>query len=111
MEVFRWSPQNGLDVTYDQKLKEVKFGDGYEQVAEDGLNSMRRLFDSVKFTDHEDGEVEAVHEFFIRHKFTKTFKLEIRGYSGLVKFAKPFKRKEVGGRIVELSFSLREVFQ
>lgn len=111
MEVFKWNPQIDLEVEYEQASKEVQFGDGYEQVAEDGLNSMRQIFENVRFTDYEDGEVEEVFKFFMRHKFTKAFKLEIKGYSAIVRFTKPFRKKEKGGRIVELSLSMKEVFR
>lgn len=111
MEVFKWCPLIGLNVEYEQAIKEVQFGDGYEQVSEDGLNSMRQVFESAVFTGHEDGEIKDIFNFFMRHKFTKAFKLEVAGYSAIVRFAQPFKKKEKGGRIVELSLSMKEVFR
>lgn len=111
MEVFKWDPQIDLAIDYDQATKEVQFGDGYEQISEDGLNSMRQVFENMMFTDYENGSVKEVFDFFMRHKFTKAFKLEIRGYSAIVRFTKPFKKKERGGDVVELSLSMKEVFR
>ena len=110
MEVFKWNPQIDLDIEYNQRTKEAQFGDGYEQSQEDGLNSFYRTFKNFRFTDREDGEVKEVFDFFMRHKFTKPFKLDIRGYSGTFKFTQPFNKREKGGMIVELSVGLKEVF-
>lgn len=111
MEVFKWDPQIDLEIEYDQAVKEIQFGDGYEQISGDGLNNMRQIFENIRFTDYEGGVVKDVFDFFMRHKFTKAFKLEIHGYSAVVRFTKPFKKKERGGEVVELTLSMKEVFR
>lgn len=111
MEVFKWNPQIDLSIEYDQSLREIQFGDGIEQVAENGLNSMRQIFSNVRFTDHEGGEVKEVLDFFMRHRFTKRFRLEIQGYSAIVRFTKPLRKIEKGGKVVELQLSMKEVFE
>lgn len=111
MEVFKWNPQIELSVEYDQAIREIQFGDGIEQISEDGLNSLRQVFSNVRFTDHESGEVKEVFDFFMRHRFTKRFRLDIRGYSAIVRFTKPFRKIEKGGKILELQLSMKEVFE
>lgn len=45
--VFTWVPTYGSAVTKTASVKRVRFGDGYEQRATMGLNSLRRKWEVV----------------------------------------------------------------
>ena len=97
MEIFSWNPQIDLSVDFEDKVREIAFGDGYEQVAPDGLNSLRQNLSNMRFTDYEDEEVKA-------------FKLNIRGYSMVVRF-QSFRIIEKGALVQEITTSMKEVFR
>lgn len=111
MEVFRWNPLIDLNVDHDEKIKEVSFGDGHEQVSPDGLNSIRRVFNNMRFVDYDDGETEEVKDFFLRHGRSKSFRIEINGYSAIVRFNGPLKIQEKGANVQDISTSMKEVFR
>lgn len=110
MEIFSWNPQIDLSVDFEDKVREIAFGDGYEQVAPDGLNSLRQNLSNMRFTDYEDEEVKAIKAFFLRHGFSKAFKLDIRGYSMVVRF-QSFRIIEKGALVQEITASMKEVFR
>lgn len=111
MEVFRWNPMVELDVDHDEKIKEVSFGDGYGQVAPDGLNSIHRVFNNMRFVDFDDGETKKVRDFYMKHGRSKAFRLEIKGYSATVRFNGPLKIQEKGANIQDITTSMKEVFR
>lgn len=111
MEVFKWNPMIDLDVDHDEKINEVNFGDGYEQVSPDGLNSIRRIFNNMRFLDYDDGETKEVKDFYLRHGRSKAFKLEINGYSAIVRFNGPLRIQEKGANIQDITVSMKEIFR
>ena len=111
MEVFRWNPMVDLDVEHDEKINEISFGDGYGQVSPSGINSIHRVFNNMRFVDLDDGETKDIKEFYLRHGRSKVFKLEITGYSALVRFNGSLRVQEKGANVQDVSTSMKEVFQ
>lgn len=107
MEVFKWCPLRDPEpqIEYEEKTREVQFGDGYEQIAPDGLNSMSRTFKGFEFIGDEADQVLA---FFMRHGKSKAFELDIEGHSAIVRFsAAPI--KSLTSR--RLTIEMKEVFR
>lgn len=55
MSDFNWIPSSGTAPESQFAVKSVKFGDGYEQTAPDGINSVKKrwavIFENIRATD------------------------------------------------------------
>ncbi len=78
-------PQLGNRLTIDQKIKEAKFGDGYEQNAADGLNSIRRQW-SLSWSACTDAEADQIENFWIEQGKTKAFWYQVPGTAAAFKW-------------------------
>lgn len=107
METFNCCPLRDPEpkIEYVERIKEVKFGDGYEQVAPDGLNSMSREFKSFTYSRDTAPEVLA---FFLRHGRSKAFLLNVMDHKALVRFSENPSRSLKTGR---LTIEMKEVFR
>ena len=106
MEIFKWCPLRDPEpqIGYEEKTREVQFGDGYEQVAPDGLNAMSRTFKDFTYSK----DADQVLAFFMRHGKSKAFELDIEGHSAIVRFsAAPI--KSLTSR--RLTIEMKEVFR
>ncbi|WP_140921004.1 phage tail protein [Limnobaculum xujianqingii] len=72
IETFKWGTQiqNQQEVTYSRRVRSLQFGDGYEQVVEDGINTESQSWPII-YTGR-NNEVEMVRDFLRRH-VTKSF--------------------------------------
>lgn len=108
LEVFKWCPLRNPNPTidYDERVKEVRFGDGYEQVSPDGINSMYRTFKGFTYSEHAD----AVLDFYRRHGRSKAFILDIPGHRAKVRFSGSVVTTEKGNGNRLVTVEMREVF-
>jgi len=108
LEVFKWCPLRNPAPTieYDERVKEVCFGDGYEQVSLDGINSMFRTFKGMTFSR----DADAVLEFFRRHGRSKPFILDILDYRSKVRFSGSVIISEKGLGNKTVTVDMKEVF-
>lgn len=65
-------PSRDTEINTEVKLKTIDFGDGYEQVAPDGINHMRRTV-SLKWEMLLPDQAEAMVKFFREHGGYKSF--------------------------------------
>lgn len=71
-EVFGWAPRaNEPQGSVAHATLEARFGDGYAQVAADGLNNARQSW-PLTFVGRE-AYVAAIRDFFDRHKGARSF--------------------------------------
>ena len=63
MSVFTWSPDYGASKSKKPIVKQIKFGDGYEQRATFGINQNPQNW-NVKFTNRVQTEADAIEAFF-----------------------------------------------
>lgn len=62
MATFTWTPDADATTTREPRIREAKFGDGYSQRAQDGLNADMARW-SVRFSGRSQSEGEAIDEF------------------------------------------------
>ena len=70
-EEFTWCPDNGADGDVGHRRLEAKFGDGYMQVAGDGINT-RTMVWNLKF-ERDQEVIYLVKDFLDRHAGVKPF--------------------------------------
>lgn len=109
MEVFKWEPLQGSGEGFDEKVKEVQFGDGYSQIQPDGLNSIQRTFNGLQFKGGDPVRDKQIKEFYLRHGRSKAFRLETTRYSATVRFSSALSVTKQGS-IENLTVSMKEVF-
>lgn len=66
MDIFRWAPREGMQVSTKPNVTVVTFGDGYEQRRPAGLNSQLKSY-SPTFRAIGDEQVAALERFLSRH--------------------------------------------
>lgn len=71
METFTWSPAADAEGEIQQRVRTVQFGDGYAQVAGDGLNADRQSW-PLTFTGAAD-EIRPIRDFLRRHGGHRSF--------------------------------------
>ena len=62
MATFTWTPDADATVTHEPRKREAKFGDGYSQRAQDGLNADMATW-SLRFSGRSKAEGEAIDTF------------------------------------------------
>lgn len=70
-EVFTWIPKIEPVGNVEFRLKSAKFGDGYQQVAQDGINN-RAQFWPLTFVGDE-ARIKAIVQFLDRHAGATSF--------------------------------------
>ena len=90
METFHWRPQNSSTTSVSPKVRVIKFGDGYEQRIQDGINNDLRsynvtfvgLFDDITLIDEFLTRQGGVHSFkWCEPNTHKTIKVVCRSWS------------------------------
>lgn len=71
MRTFNWPVDQTLQVKVAPRVRVVKFGDGYEQRAPDGLHTDLRTY-TVKFSA-ESADINLVDKFLTEHGAYKAF--------------------------------------
>lgn len=109
MEVFKWDPLQGSSEGFDEKVKEVQFGDGYSQIQPDGLNNIQRTFNGLQFKSGDSNQAKEIKDFYLRHGRSKAFRLETARYSATVRFSSALGVTKQG-EVESLTVSMKEVF-
>ena len=70
-ETFSWTPLVGMNGTVKYRVLSAQFGDGYQQVAADGINNKIESW-PVSFTGTTD-EIRPIKDFMDRHAGYQSF--------------------------------------
>ena len=71
METFTWSAQVGAQGETSYRVRRAQFGDGYEQVAGDGINNETQSW-PLTFKG-KTSAIQPIRDFLRRHEGRKTF--------------------------------------
>lgn len=72
METFSWEVAPNMSVKAEPKIKTIKFGDGYEQRIQDGINNDLRTYDITLTVQRESAKF--IDQFLTRHGGLHAFK-------------------------------------
>lgn len=110
VETYKWRPQLGAGtIEYSQTVRTAQFGDGYEQVAENGINSTA-IHVPMKYVG-KDAEVNEVRAFLLRHvvrAFIITPPGEEKGLYRVV--ADSVRKNQLSSNVAELNFTIRRAY-
>ena len=67
MATFSYAPSYSSKVSYKPRFKEAVFGDGYEQAAEDGINTNPATW-NLSFSNITNAQAESIIGFFETNK-------------------------------------------
>lgn len=110
VETYNWRSQLGAGaIEYSQTVRAAQFGDGYEQVAENGINStaiqvpMRHV--------GKDIEVNEIRAFLLRH-IVKAFIITPPGEEkGLYRVvADSVRKNQLSSNVAELTFTIKRAY-
>lgn len=110
VETYRWPVQLGAgNIEYSQSVRTVQFGDGYEQVADNGINSTAITIPMVYA-----GPVATVNEiraFLLAHTvkaFIITPPGEEKGLYRVV--ADSISKQQISSNVAELTFTIKRAY-
>lgn len=110
VETYNWRSQLGAGpVEYSQALRSAQFGDGYEQVAENGINSTA-IQVPMKHVGAE-AEVNAIRDFLLAHTvkaFIMTPPGEDKGLYRVV--ADSVRKNQINSKFAELTFTIKRAY-
>lgn len=110
VETYSWRSQLGAGpVEYSQTVRAAQFGDGYEQVAENGINSTA-IQVPMKHTGTE-AEVDRIRDFLLAHTvkaFIITPPGEEKGLYRVV--ANSVRKNQISSRFAELTFTIKRAY-
>ena len=110
VEIYSWHSQLGAGpVEYGQTVRSAQFGDGYEQVAENGINSTA-IQVPMKHAGTET-EVNAVRDFLLAHTvkaFIITPPGEVKGLYRVV--ADSIRKNQLSSKFSELTFTIKRAY-
>jgi len=110
VETYGWRSQLGAGpIEYDQTVRAAQFGDGYEQVAENGINSTA-IQVPMKHTGTE-AEVKAIRDFLLAHT-VKAFIITPPGEEkGLYRtVANSVRKNQISSKFSELTFTIKRAY-
>jgi phage-related protein len=104
------APQLGSRLNIDQKTRVARFGDGYEQVAGDGLNTIRRTWTLV-WNACPNSDADAIEAFWVQQGRTLPFWYTAPGTAQPYKWRfETFNRTQIDGNSDQLEITIRQVF-
>lgn len=110
VETYNWRSQIGAGpVEYSQALRTAQFGDGYEQVAENGINSTAIQVPMIHVG--KDAEVNEIRAFLLAHTvkaFIITPPGEVKGLYRVV--ANSIRKNQLSNNAAELIFTIRRAY-
>lgn len=110
VETYSWRSQLGAGpVEYTQAVRSAQFSDGYEQVAENGINSTA-IQVPMKHVGTE-AEVSAVRDFLLAHTvkaFIITPPGEEKGLYRVV--ADSIRKNQISSKFAELTFTIKRAY-
>lgn len=71
IQTFSWCPRINAEADTSFRVRKAQFGDGYEQVSGDGLNTKKQQW-SLNFTGNES-YISAITDFLDSHEGTRAF--------------------------------------
>ncbi|EMH4151985.1 TPA: phage tail protein [Enterobacter hormaechei subsp. steigerwaltii] len=110
LETYCWRSQLGAGpIEYSQSVRAAQFGDGYEQVAENGINSTA-IQVPMKHTGTE-AEVDKIRDFLLAHT-VKAFIISPPGEEkGLYRVVADSVRKtQISSKYAELTFTIKRAY-
>ena len=107
-ETFTWVPNKEPAGTVSFRTKSAKFGDGYEQTAEDGINNKTQSW-PLTFTGSK-ARVKQIAKFLDRHKGAiPFFWTEPLGETALFKCSE-YQPRHAGGDVYMLTATFEQAF-
>ncbi|MBF6029680.1 phage tail protein [Pseudomonas sp. P115] len=107
-ETFSWTPDKEPTGTTTFRVKSAKFGDGYEQTAEDGINNKSESW-PLTFTGQK-AKIAQIKAFLNRHKGAIAFSwTEPFGENLLIK-CKEYQSSNKGGSVYTLAATFEQAF-
>lgn len=110
VEIYNWRSQLGAgSVEYGQTVRSAQFGDGYEQVAENGINSTA-IQVPMKYVGAE-AEVNTIRDFLLAHTvkaFIITPPGEVKGLYRVV--ADSVRKNQLNSKVSELTFTIKRAY-
>ena len=110
VETYKWPVQLGAGtIEYDQTIRAAQFGDGYEQGADNGINSTA-IQVPMKFVG-KDTEANEIRAFLLAH-IVKAFIITPPGEEkGLYRVVANSVRKNlISSNVAELTFTIRRAY-
>jgi phage-related protein len=108
IERFTWATEKGAEGDIAQRVRTKKFGDGYEQAVEDGLNNQSESW-PVTFTGMAARILE-IRKFLDKHKGAKAFLwTPPLGVLGLYK-CNGYKPVHRGGSVYAITATFEQTF-
>lgn len=110
VEKYQWESQLGAgEIKYTNSVRSVQFGDGYEQVSENGINAT--AIEIPMMHTGGNAEVDAIRSFLMRH-YVKAFQITPPGESlGLYRVVADSITKQQNSRLVStINFTLRRAY-
>lgn len=98
----------GASKTIEINTKNLKFGDGYEQIFSFGINNTSVSWSCSK-TDTES-VVNEIENFIVEHKNVDPFYMTIRGNKKLYKAVGSLQTNQESGDLWTISFNVKQAF-
>lgn len=109
VETYRWPCQPAGAASFDKTVRTAKFADGYEQVAEQGINST--MIEAPLMHTGPIVEIDAVHDFLERHMVKAFAMTPPGGVLGLYRVvANSLRRETLGRNVAVLTFTVRRAY-
>ncbi|ENG1107474.1 phage tail protein [Yersinia enterocolitica] len=109
LETFNWRTQGTPEGSFDLAVRKAQFGDGYTQIAADGLNSETQSW-PLTFVGNER-EMLPLLAFVRRHRTRSCLWAPPYGELGLWRVeADSIKVAPVGGKVMSVSFTFTQAF-
>ncbi|QDE47281.1 hypothetical protein EIN43_06095 [Enterobacter hormaechei] len=109
VETYSWRSQLGAGaIEYSRAVRAAQFGDGYEQVADNGINSTA-IQVPMKHTGNES-EVDRIRDFLLAHT-VKAFIITPPRREGLYRVVADSVRKtQISSKVAELTFTIKRAY-
>lgn len=107
-ETFTWRPDEEPTGTVTFRTKSAKFGDGYEQVAQDGINNRSQSW-PLTFTGQKSRIME-IAAFLDRHAGATPFFWTAPLSAQALYRCKTYQPKSLGGGVYTLSATFEQAF-
>lgn len=73
-ERFKWGVRWGMATETEPKIKEIKFGNGYSQRIQDGINHIAiKATPTVRLSKRDKAAIDELESFLLRHGGYKSF--------------------------------------
>ena len=109
IEKFQWRTQGQPEGSFNHRIRTAKFGDGYEQVAGDGINPEQQSW-PVSFSGLES-EMLPILSFVRRHVIKSFIWTPPYGEPGLYRVTSDsIKASPVGGKVMSVSATFEQAY-